>query len=172
MEKVLLEDAKKPEAWGKPVRVPASRSPRPVWYGRSKHLELAAKFFLVSVLHRLGAEATLTFAQPHGVDITAVLPSGQTLTIDVKTLPGTRNWWADSFDARKHHFVAFVYFEEAWQTPDPHVVPDIYIWPSERLRAVVSHEKRETISLEFLAAKLDPTEAWHSFTTETVGFRA
>jgi len=51
----LIEDAKDPDAWGKPTRVPASRAPRPEWYGQ-KHLELAAKSYVLSVLHRLGAE--------------------------------------------------------------------------------------------------------------------
>jgi len=58
----LISDAEKAGAWEAPIRVPPSRSPRPAWYGRSKHLELAAKFYVLSVLHRLGAEANLTYA--------------------------------------------------------------------------------------------------------------
>ncbi len=55
-----------------------------------RHLELAAKFYVVSILHRLGAEANVTFAQPDNVDITVVQESGQALTVDVKMLRGTK----------------------------------------------------------------------------------
>ena len=64
----LVEDAENPDAWEEPVTVPPSQVPRPRWYGRTKHLELAAKFYVLSFLHRLGAEANLTLAEPDNVD--------------------------------------------------------------------------------------------------------
>ena len=45
----LIEDAKNPDAWGKPIIVSASRAPRPEWYGRAGHLQLAAKFYVREV---------------------------------------------------------------------------------------------------------------------------
>lgn len=53
-----------PSAWEALPLVPASTSPRPAWMLRSKHLELAAKFHVLSVLHRLGVEANLALGQP------------------------------------------------------------------------------------------------------------
>ena len=75
-----------------------------------RHLELAAKFYVVSVLHRLGAEANVTFAPPDNVDITVVQESGQALTVDVKMLRGTKAWAVEPLRARAHHFVVFVCF--------------------------------------------------------------
>src|SRR3954453_16603555 len=108
LEERLKADARDPEAWEYVATVPASRSARPPWYGRSKHLELAAKFYVLSVLHRLGSEANLTYAQPDNVDITAVRRPGEAFTIDVKTLAGTTDWTVEQLEARKHHFVVFV----------------------------------------------------------------
>ncbi|MGH9874938.1 MAG: hypothetical protein ACRD9S_20985 [Pyrinomonadaceae bacterium] len=158
-----MADAENPGAWEPAIRVPPSRSPRPLWYGQSKHLELAAKFYVLSVLHRLGAEANLTYAQPDNVDIAAVRESGEALTIDVKTLTGTSQWPVENFSAKKHHFMVFVCFALEWDAPQ--LVPDLYIWSSERLKAFITRKNATTVSLEALALELDPTSAWKQFLT-------
>jgi hypothetical protein len=160
----LLEDSENPDAWEAPVTVPPSNAPRPEWYGRTTHLELAAKFYVLSVLHRLGAEASLTYAHPDNVDIAAVRQSGEAFTIDVKTLMGTSRWKVERFRARKHHYVAFVCYLRKWR--DPQVVPDVYIWKSEHLKTLIAHEKSTSVSLEDLALKLDPTAAWEQFASQ------
>src|ERR1043166_8935617 len=159
----LKSDAKRPEAWEYVATVPDSRSPRPAWYGRSKHLELAAKFHVLSLLHRLGIEGNLTYAQPDSVDIAAVRQSGEAVTIDVKTLTKTTTWTVDSFRARKHHFIVFVCFPGDWE--DPGVAPDVYIWPSESLKNVVSRMKSRTVALPEIETKHDSTAVWDQLTT-------
>jgi hypothetical protein len=160
----LLKDAHNPDAWEAPIKVPPSRAARPEGYGRTKHLELAAKFYVLSVLHRLGAEANLTFAQPDNVDITVVRQSGEAFTIDVKTLMGTAQWHVEQFRARKHHYVVFIRYEGQWR--DPELVPNVYIWSSERLKAFIARKKATTVSVEDLAMKLDPTSAWKQFLSQ------
>ena len=160
----LIADAENPNAWEDPITVAPSHKPRPAWYGRTKHLELAAKFYVLSVLHRLGVEANLTYAQPDNVDIAAVRQSGEAFTIDVKTLSGTSLWAVERFSARKHHFVVFVRFEGEWRNPQ--VVPDIYIWSSKSLKAFIARDNATTVSLEELASKLDPMSAWEQFITQ------
>ncbi len=169
IERVLLEDAEKADAWSSPMRVPASRSPRPGWYGQSKHLELAAKFFVLSILHRLGSEATLTLAQPTDVDIAAVLPSGEALTIQLKTLTGSTNWWVDRFRVRKHHFVAFVCFQEPVGAVDPAATPQLYIWSSQRLQSFLRQQKKKSVSLDVLASRHSPSEALECFAVRKAG---
>lgn len=160
----LVADADNPDAWVAPSTVPPSHSPRPEWHGRRTHIELAAKFYVLSVLHRLGAEANLTYAQPDNVDIAAVRQSGEALTIDVKTLTGTSQWPVEQFSAKKHHFLVFVCFEREWR--DPQIVPEIYMWSSERLKAFIARENATSLSLEAVALKLDPTVAWKQFLTQ------
>ena len=160
----LIEDANNPEAWERPTKVPATRRSRPNWYGRATHLQLAAKFYVLSVLHRLGAEANLTFAQPDNVDITVVRQSGEAFTIDVKTLTGTAQWPIEKLRARRHHFVVFIRYKREWR--DPKVVPDIYIWPSKSLQEFIANQKGTTISLEDVASKFDPVSAWQDFAVQ------
>jgi hypothetical protein len=164
IELKLIEDSENPDAWETPIKVLPSNATRPAWYGRTRHLELAAKFYVLSVLHRLGTEANLTYAQPDNVDIAAVLQSGQAFTIDVKTLMGTSRWPVERFRARKHHFVVFVRFEGEWRNPQ--VVPDIYIWSSESLKAFIARDQATTVFLEDVASKLDPMSAWEQFVTQ------
>ncbi len=164
IKRKLIEDADHPDAWEAPVFVPASRSPRPPWYGRSRHLELAAKFYVLSVLHSLGAEANLTLAAADHVDITAVRQSGEVFTIDVKTLSGTTIWPIEPLSARKHHFVAFVCFQR--ERPDPLVAPTVYLWSSDRLRSFLAKARASSISLDSIASSLDAASAWEQFATD------
>jgi hypothetical protein len=164
LERQLRADAKDRDAWEHVATVPASKSARPAWYGRTKHVELASKFYVLYVLHNLGAEANLTYAQPDNVDITAVRQSGEAFTIDVKTLTGTTDWSVERLKARKHHFVVFVCFSGEWPR-DPEVVPEVFIWPSEKLKSVITKEKSDTLSLPTIASKYDATAAWAQFTT-------
>ena len=161
MEKRLINDANNDDAWEASIKVPASSSARPAWYSRTKHLELAAKFYVLSVLHRLGAEANLTFAQPDNVDITVVRQSGEAFTIDVKILLGTSQWQIEQFKARKHHFVVFIRY--SGPSNDPELVPSVYIWSSERLKAFIGRVKKPTVSVDDVAMKLDPLSAWQQF---------
>ena len=154
MDRRVVSEADDPAAWEAPVRVPASKSPRP----RSRHLELAAKFFVLSILHRLGAEANLTFAQPDNVDITVVQQSGHVLTIDVKTLAGTTTWPIDKFRARKHHYMVFVCYSTFWR--DPGVTPEVYLIPSQKLKALLARTESNSVNLKSLAREVDPDETW------------
>ena len=164
VKRKLIADADNPGAWDEPIKVPPSRAARPEWYRQTNHLELAARFYVLSLLHRLGAEANLTYEQPHNIDITAVKQSGEALSIEVKTLAGTSQWDVEKFSARKHHFLVFVCFEYEWR--DPQIVPDVYIWPSERLKAFINRKKATTISVPAVASQLDPTSAWEEFVSQ------
>jgi hypothetical protein len=47
IDALVIADANDEAAWGEPVVVPASKSPRPAWMAQAKHLDWAAKFFVV-----------------------------------------------------------------------------------------------------------------------------
>lgn len=91
---------------------------------------LAAEFYVLSVLHRLGAEANLTLGNKKAVDIVVVHDAGNTATIDVKGLAGKTCWPIDNFKGpRKNHFLVLVCFLD--KIADPTVLPEVYIVPSE-----------------------------------------
>jgi len=150
-----------PSAWEPLPFVPASTSPRPAWMSRSKHLELAAKFHVLSVLHRRGIEANLALGQPDNVDIAILGRGGSAITIDVKTIEDSREWLVDQFSARKHHYVVVVAF-----APQPMTQPRTYVVASETLRKLISRRKLTVISLDMLRDELAALEAWDLITSE------
>jgi hypothetical protein len=158
VDSLVIAQVDDPDAWIEPILVPPSRSPRPEWLTRSKHLDLAAKFYVLSVLHRLGAEANLALAQPFGVDIMVVQEPGHALTIDVKTLAGTKEWLIDRFRAEKHHYIIFVCYLESVQ--DPAAVPELYILPSEQLKSRIAGIRESSVPVESLTQESDAREIW------------
>ncbi len=95
---------------------------------------LAAEFYVLSVLHRLGMSATLTLGNKKSVDIVIARDAGDTLTIDVKGLAGTTNWPVDNLkEGEKRHFIAFF----LGRISDPSVLPEVYIVPSEEVSSVI-----------------------------------
>jgi hypothetical protein len=155
MNELVFADVNDPSAWGDPIAVRASKGPRRIRH--AKHLELASKFYVLSVLHRLGADATLTFSQSDNVDITVVLESGNALTVDVKTLSGPLEWHVADFRARSGHFLIFVRYSV---DGDPNTPPDVYIVASEQLQDFLAKRREETISLDELDEEVHAREAW------------
>ena len=131
---------------------------------RSKHLELAAKFHVLSVLHRLGVEANLALGQPDNVDIAILGKPGLAITIDVKTVEGSREWLVEQFSARKHHYVVVVEF--ASQKESVVSQPRAYVVASEALQKLISRKKLKAISFDVLSDELAALEAWQLITSE------
>lgn len=164
IESEVLAKRSDPSAWEVLPFVPASSSPRPAWMLRSRHLELAAKFHVLSVLHRFGVEANLALAQPDSVDIAVLGVEGQAITIDVKIVHGTQDWSIDPFSARKHHYIVVVAF--ASDGKGMATQPQTYIVASQTLRRFISRRKLTSISLEILTKDLGALEAWQLITAE------
>ena len=157
IDALVIAEADDETSWGEPIVVPPSKSPRPAWMAQAKHLDWAAKFFVVSVLHRVGVEATISFTQSDDVDITVIQESGRVLTVDVKTLSGTKEWTVAPFRARNHHYMVFV-----WYPPNgnPSAQPTAYVVASERLRRLLARKRVRSLSLDVLANELSAQDAW------------
>jgi hypothetical protein len=98
---------------------------------------LAAEFHVLSVLHRLGAEANLTLGNKKSVDVAIVRGAGDAITVDVKGLAGKTGWPVDNFRERKGHFVILLSFLD--KIDDPGVVPEVYIVPSQDIPSLIYH---------------------------------
>jgi hypothetical protein len=151
-----LDDA---SVWEEPIYVPPSKSPLPEWVALGRHLELSARFHVLSILHRLGAEASLTNAYRDDVDITVVQAPGRAVTIDVKTLIGTTTWRVEPFSGRKNHYLAFVCYARK-AINDPSAAPDVLIVPSAALKAFVERQASPTLNVQRLAAELGISDSW------------
>lgn len=155
MNELVVDDVNDPSAWGDPITVGPSKGPRRIRH--AKHLELASKFYVLSVLHRLGADATMTFSQSDNVDITVVLESGRALTVDVKSLTGPLEWPVADFRARAGHFLTFVWYPAS---SDPNTPPSVYIVASEELSRFLAAHRMSSVSLERLDEAVHAREAW------------
>jgi hypothetical protein len=93
---------------------------------------LAAEFYVLSVLHRLGLDANLTLGNKKSVDIAIGRDAGEAYTIDVKELAGKTSWPIDNIRAGKErHFLVFVSF--LGKISQPEVAPEVYIVPSTEM---------------------------------------
>jgi hypothetical protein len=90
---------------------------------------LAAEFYVLSMLHRLGADATLTLGNKKGVDIVVVRDTGDAVTIDVKGVAARYDWPAGNVQSPhpERHFVVLVSFEG--QISNPAVAPRCWVVP-------------------------------------------
>lgn len=97
---------------------------------------LAAEFYVLSVLHRLGADATLTLGNKKSVDIAVVKGAGSTVTIDVKGLAGATAWPVDNVKAvKKGHFLVFVCYNG--KIDQPNILPEVWVVPAAVLEPYV-----------------------------------
>ena len=110
---------------------------------------LASEFYVLSMLHRFGCDASLTLGNKKTVDIVVVRETGNVVTIDVKGLAGTTSWPVDNVKkVNKDHFLVFVSF--LGKIADHTVSPEVYVVPSKRLAPLVYHSpngKRHVLQL-------------------------
>ena len=74
---------------------------------------IASEFYVISVLSRLGYDASLTLGNKKRVDIAVVLAEGKALTIDVKAVAGKMDWLLGNGELHEaaNHFVVLVCYE-------------------------------------------------------------
>jgi hypothetical protein len=88
---------------------------------------LAAEFYVLACLHRLGITANLTLGNKKGVDIFVARDAGEAVTVEVKGIAGKYDWPAGNLSARDplRHFVALVSFEGKIEDP---TMPAPRVW--------------------------------------------
>lgn len=98
---------------------------------------LAAEFFVLSCLHRLGLTANLTLGNKKGVDIVVVRPDNAVVLVEVKGLAGMTGWPLDNFkfdQKQANKVVVLVGFRD--KIADPAEMPEIYVIPADELKAL------------------------------------
>lgn len=83
---------------------------------------LASEFYVLSMLYRIGAEASLTLGKKT-VDIIVSLSDSKTLTIGVKGLAGPYDWPADNIrlpTVDTHTTLFWLPLTEKWLIPFTH----------------------------------------------------
>lgn len=127
---------------------------------------LAAEFFVMSALHRLGANALLTVGNKKALDI-VVEQGADTLTFEVKGLAAGNSFPLGDYSPRsrnKNHYFVFVSF--GGNIANTACLPDVYIVPAIDLdgKGLVSKNKVNNVlckTLEEHAAKYK--DQWPAF---------
>jgi hypothetical protein len=90
---------------------------------------LAAEFYVLSVLHRKGLSASLTLGNRKAIDIVVEAPH-RTITIDVKGMASRTNWPLDNFSSeqRPNHYIALVSFNN--KIANHEIVPTVFLVPA------------------------------------------
>jgi hypothetical protein len=106
---------------------------------------LASEFYVLSMLHRLGADAALTLGNKKAVDIMVVSENREITTIDVKGLEGRYDWPADNIRLLEepHHFYVLVSFDR--KIADPLSAPYVWIIPANELKQFIRKYKTRTV---------------------------
>lgn len=97
---------------------------------------LAAEFYVLSCLHRIGLTANLTLGNKKGVDIVVARKAGDAVTIEVKGTAKKYDWVVNKLTSLNpsRHFVVLVSYEDrigdpampaprVWVIPFPDVEP-------------------------------------------------
>jgi len=106
---------------------------------------LAAEFYVLSMLHRFGADAALTLSNKKAIDIIVTNDDGMTITIDVKGLEKRYDWPADNIHLldKARHFYVLVCFDG--KITDPKVPPSAWVIPSKKLPQFIRKYKTRTV---------------------------
>ena len=114
---------------------------------------LASEFYVLSMLHRLGASASLTLGNRKAVDIFIVKEDGTSVSIDVKGLVSRYDWPADNVDTKgkKGHFLVLVCFEG--KIAEPSQLPSVWIIPSKDIKRFSKKYKKRTVISRSLVMK-------------------
>lgn len=105
---------------------------------------LASEFYVLSCLHRLGQDATISLGNKKSVDLQLVRKSGLVVTIDVKASATKADWIAGSVVRTNtdRHFVALVGYEGKIATLS--FLPRVWIIPYAQLAPFVKTYKGDT----------------------------
>ncbi len=92
---------------------------------------LASEYYVLSMLYRVGVNASITIGNKKSVDI-MVEKGDKLLTIDVKGLRDTSCFPIDNLKNKKpNHYLAFVSYRNSINNPA--VIPTVYIVPANEL---------------------------------------
>lgn len=94
---------------------------------------LAAEYYVASLLFRLGYVVTVTFGNTKEIDLIVLDPqTKKTVTLDVKGLKNTTNWIMPKNPLENEgHFYVLVTFKN--KISDLDEIPEVYTLPSEQV---------------------------------------
>jgi hypothetical protein len=125
---------------------------------------LAAEYYVLSTLYRLGADAFLTLGNKKSVDIIIIKPKSEIITVDVKGLVGRYDWPATNIKQEdKGHYYVLVCYEG--KIDDPASSPSSWIVPAPKINEFIKeYGERSVVSRRSIREKGEAfKENWKVF---------
>ena len=98
---------------------------------------MAAEFFVLSQLFRIGLEAYLSQGNKKAIDIRVVHSPEHAISIDVKAVRSYSSLVVNNVVAAQNHFVVFVIYNNKFE--DLTKAPEVFIVPSLEVAAITKH---------------------------------
>lgn len=102
---------------------------------------VAAEYFVLSQLYRLGYEAYISQGNKKAIDIRVILSDDLSISIDVKAVRGYSSLVVNNVEPKKNHFIVFVIYNNKFD--DVNILPDVYIVPSKIVAEITDQWKEE-----------------------------
>jgi hypothetical protein len=125
---------------------------------------LAAEYYVLSVLYRKGLEAYLTLGNKKSIDIILQTKSGGQITIDVKGVSKQYDWPADNITKEKSsHYYIFVCFDG--HIEDHKVIPSSWVVPADKVKSfIIKYSTRSVVSRKLMRNEGGPyKDNWDTF---------
>lgn len=102
---------------------------------------VAAEYFVLSQIYRLGLEAYISQGNKKAIDIRVIQENGNPISVDVKAVRGYSSLVVNNVKTKEHHFIAFVIYNNKFE--DVLTQPEVYIVPSLEVPSITQHFKEE-----------------------------
>lgn len=102
---------------------------------------VAAEYFVLSQIYRLGLEAYISQGNKKTIDIRVIQENGNPLSIDVKAVRGYSSLVVNNVKTSENHFIAFVIYNNKFE--DVLTQPEVYIVPSLEVPSITKHFREE-----------------------------
>lgn len=104
---------------------------------------IAAEYFILSQLYRMGVEAYISQGNKKAIDIRIIRNDGSAASVDVKSVRGYTSFIVNNVKSKENHFLCFVRYSGKFSEIDK--FPEVYIISSQEVikrRKKFKREKR------------------------------
>ena len=114
---------------------------------------IAAEYFVLSQLYRMGVEVYISQGNRKAIDI-RVVQNDKSISIDVKAVRGYTSFIVNNVSASKDHFIVFVSYKNKFE--EVQTIPEVFIVPSsEVVKFAKPYGKRKIIMTRDIAKYKD-----------------
>jgi len=119
---------------------------------------IAAEYFILSQLYRMGIEAYVSQGNKKAIDIRIIKENGDSISVDVKAVRDYSSFIVNNIAERKNHFIVFVAYNKKIEKLK--TFPEIFIVPSYNINSIVEKYKKERRILKNGLTKNNYKDRW------------